>query len=590
MENREQTLEGRLLLWLSDWLTVLLLSAGVILPCLAAAEISGWTGFDMGAVLVFCVFGALGASALLTWRHGVWAALALAAGDGLILWRLWKHVTEDWLLGRPPGLIDLINKHPGTLYLLYALAVLILAWVVVRTRQWWMAAALVLVPLLPAIQRGVLPSWGAMLAGFAGWGSMLLTGLFDRRDPGSLGRARLLSLGGMTALVGILVMSLPMEGYLRPQWATDARENMIRGVNRQLERFFTPEELENNILTQLGLDLSGAGGGSGSGSGQGSGDGAADAFGGSTGQRENLLYAGPRRYLGRRVMTVRTDQPDPAGRIYLRGVSFDTYTGTSWEHSDVLADFAETGRFPALTAPEAAEYTMYIRNTASNNLLYYPYRFTGSGEMDEPGRITGLDDGQGNLLPMEDIIAQRQDEYSVTYRPGGPEDGFTPLTKPWVEEEARYRTDVAHAHRYLDVPYEVRQWLERLLNGEHRDSWAMVIQSLEQELEEAEGAEREALEESLERMRELADSARTLEDFDGASDLPAGMEDWRDAISAASRTASWLASIASYDPNTPAMDPEEDFVMHFLEEGRGFCVHFATAGTLLLRMQGIPAR
>ena len=62
------------------------------------------------------------------------------------------------------------------------------------------------------------------------------------------------------------------------------------------------------------------------------------------------------------------------------------------------------------------------------------------------------------------------------------------------------------------------------------------------------------------------------------------------AVAAARRTASLLSSLAVYDPNTPAMEDGEDFVSHFLEEGRGYCVHFATLGTLLLRMEGIPAR
>ena len=38
------------------------------------------------------------------------------------------------------------------------------------------------------------------------------------------------------------------------------------------------------------------------------------------------------------------------------------------------------------------------------------------------------------------------------------------------------------------------------------------------------------------------------------------------------------------------MAPGEDFVEHFLDTRRGYCVHFATTGVLLLRMQNIPAR
>lgn len=47
-----------------------------------------------------------------------------------------------------------------------------------------------------------------------------------------------------------------------------------------------------------------------------------------------------------------------------------------------------------------------------------------------------------------------------------------------------------------------------------------------------------------------------------------------------------------YDLNTPRMpEGERDFVRWFLEEAhRGYCVHFASAATVLLRSAGIPAR
>ncbi len=51
-----------------------------------------------------------------------------------------------------------------------------------------------------------------------------------------------------------------------------------------------------------------------------------------------------------------------------------------------------------------------------------------------------------------------------------------------------------------------------------------------------------------------------------------------------------IHSLAVYDLNTAAVPRGEDFILHFLETGRGYCVHFATAVTMLLRTQGIPAR
>ena len=52
-----------------------------------------------------------------------------------------------------------------------------------------------------------------------------------------------------------------------------------------------------------------------------------------------------------------------------------------------------------------------------------------------------------------------------------------------------------------------------------------------------------------------------------------------------------LASAAVYDLDTPFAPEESDFVLWFLQhEKRGYCVHFASAATLMLRAIGIPAR
>lgn len=54
----------------------------------------------------------------------------------------------------------------------------------------------------------------------------------------------------------------------------------------------------------------------------------------------------------------------------------------------------------------------------------------------------------------------------------------------------------------------------------------------------------------------------------------------------------YVRQSAAYDLSTERMDPEEkDFARWFLERSdTGYCVHFATAATVLLRAAGIPAR
>lgn len=52
----------------------------------------------------------------------------------------------------------------------------------------------------------------------------------------------------------------------------------------------------------------------------------------------------------------------------------------------------------------------------------------------------------------------------------------------------------------------------------------------------------------------------------------------------------FIRSCANYDENTAAMPENADFARWFIENGRGYCVHFATAAVVLLRAAGIPAR
>ena len=545
--HREEGIEGKLLLWAADWLTALLLSVGMIFPCLTAYGLSGRRDFDAGAVMALCVFGSLAATAVFTWRRGYWAALGVLAVEAAAFWRLWVQLREDWQRVRAPELADLFASSTGAMMLLYVLVVLTLGWIVVRVRAWWLAAVLVTAPLLPAIQAGMLPSWGAMLAGFVGWGAMLLTDLFGRRDRGSLARARFLSLGGAAALTLALVMALPRESYLRPQWATDARDGLIRSVNRQLLRFFDPEDLENNLLSQLGLDLTLDGVGMGSGPAVSGGLGDGEAVGTGMKTREDLSSLGPRRYMGRLLMRLHTDQPDPAGRLYLRGASFETYTGSAWEGGDGEALAVPPERFPPETAPGAPVWTMRIQDEAFWGTWYYPYRYAGNGRLDGDGRLTLERGPDAQPLEYPDWVASLEDmpkeEYTVSYRPGGPEDGFLPLEGRWAAEEERYSGGVYGAA--LEVPHDLRAFLEPLLEEARR----LTVEV----------------------------DARLPEQF-------------RNSVAAAARTAAYLAFAASYDPDTPAMGTEEDFVTRFLTEGRGFCVHFATAGTMLLRMQGVPAR
>lgn len=253
----------------------------------------------------------------------------------------------------------------------------------------------------------------------------------------------------------------------------------------------------------------------------------------------DLTQAGARRYSGDVVLEVICSQ---TGRMYLRGGASNLYTGRGWKcvasqttygGTYLYSGIADnrTACFPAMTAPEGAETKqMHIRHIRDiGNIAYIPYRLLNF----PTDQVLLSNEGNGiRTVP----------DYLIEYIPGGPED-FQPLEGEMARLENGYRSYVQET--YLDVPEQTRQAL-----------------------------------------LPLAEQIKKTEIL-WEPDLP---EQFQETAAAAMRTAKVLEETAVYDLNVTPMDPLGEFVEHFLEEKRGYCVHFATTGALLLRMQGIPAR
>ena len=510
MERTER--RWTLLLALEDALTVFLLLAGGLAAFLPVNRFFVDTGF----LLAWCALFAAIAAALYAWRWGGWTALGLLAVEGLALWRFWENLRfASWLRG-----VRLTDAAVEFLLLAFALA-LGLGWVVIRARCWYLAALAVTVPLLPAITRGVLPDWTALTAAAAGWGTLLLSALYSRRSRSNLAKGNLLSLVGITGLLLLLNAVLPQEGYRRPQWATDARDDLLTAAAGQLAGldWAPPDFLEEY------LSLENIGGGFGAGKGGFLAAGIAVERDGGV----DLLDAGPRSYAGRRLMEITGAQP---GAGYLLGGSAAVYTGDSWEKAaagpEGLSSLPDL--FPAQAVPAPPEEVMTIRCAYTGAAAFYPYRLCGFPD----GNVTLAGGAAGKRRSLQ--------EYRASYRPGGPYGGYVPLEGDAAQEEGLYRDFVYH--NYLDVPPA---------------AWEALIP-----------------------LRE-----RMFLVYAAGDEIPV---QWQVALSSAQQAARVLHEAAGYDLDTPAMELGEDFVAQFLEEGRGYCVHFATAGAMLLRMMGVPAR
>ena len=197
--------------------------------------------------------------------------------------------------------LEPVDRFAGArLFLMGALAViaLLLGWAVVRVRRWWIAAALTLLPVLPAMFTNVYPHWGW----FTLLGAFLLAMLLGSLCRKSGGRAALTltALPAAALLVGLVVTLLPQKNYTYPDWAYRTWEAMAA---------FTGELSDRGVGNLIsGLTSSGI-----------------------RPKSEDLAGAGPLDYSGRTVLEVSGDY---SGRVYLRSRSLAVYTGESWEPLD----------------------------------------------------------------------------------------------------------------------------------------------------------------------------------------------------------------------------------------------------------------
>ncbi len=270
-------------------------------------------------------------------------------------------------------------------------------------------------------------------------------------------------------------------------------------------------------------------------------------------EEADLAGAGPLRYSGRTVLRVTTDYH---GRLYLRGSSLAVYEDGRWsalpagtwqEYQNALPDPDDSVFpliFPSLTLPHGGEYTATVDNVgAVGACVYAPYYLA-----DQDWEAAGM-------LPVEDAYLARlrgQWTHTMTFtdlHPFGASitefiNELSPLGIIFYAppEADAYREEYVLAHYLLDVESELGQYLARL-----------CVES---------GA---------------SSAARYGEGYD--------------PVQAAYDIAALLDELCEYDPETPAAPDGIDPVVWFLSEGRrGYCMHFASAATLMLRSLGVPAR
>ena len=221
----------------------------------------------------------------------------------------------------------------------------------------------------------------------------------------------------------------------------------------------------------------------------------------------DLSRVGPNPKLGLRVMNVKADT---TGTMYLRGSSYDTYTGTGWTVSGKAA-----GNNTHYSGHGEYRYAV-IQTLRVHDILFCAYM---------PSALNGqLVDGQ---LPN----SNNQKEYTVRYLEALP---YDPI---W--DRLHFDVNSEFGEVYLQLPLETRLWAVDWLPAD-----VLALQQSGQSY---------------------------------ATALTIGQ---------------LVRESAVYGRMTEAMPTgTADFARWFLEESdTGYCTHFATAATVLLRAAGIPAR
>lgn len=565
-------------------------------------------------------------------RYGVallLAAVALLWFGGL--WRLW----EPLVWGGTRIQCDVVNtiaaKIPNvtgiapavelpaelwpqltTLWILMVGAVyaLVLALLLCRLRRSLPVVLWTLLPILPALCVTEAPESLPMLGLMTVWLTLFLTSMTACRDPKGTARLRPVALLCVALVLQALCQRLPTQGTSQPLWAADIREAVINEASRG----------DFSALLTRWSGWIGAG---------------------ST-EYMNLLGSAPSQ-TGRVALLVSADQ---GGKYYLRGYSADVYTGRRWEPMNraakgELETIRETGVEPLLLLGEKVgedssyryesyrnggvtavtgdnAITMTVENVAApGGCVYYPYalkelpenaRFGGDSHLERTGAVwehtfTFYPDWeQASSYTTYSTISS---QYTAQGRLRGAETG-----------EESYR-EFVYEHE-LQVPEELRPILEdwlRAATGEiMRDLGGISFASLEDYVCYAKGYEhwQERISEQARdiyvtmarggnwdeeqfqaALNDLRRGGPTPEDFGQVEVTQEDLDlywSWYRSIMT-NVVIDRLAQTTQYDRNTPAPPAGRDYVDWFLNESKqGYCMHYATAATLLLRTAGIPAR
>ena len=252
---------------------------------------------------------------------------------------------------------------------------------------------------------------------------------------------------------------------------------------------------------------------------------------------------GPRRVIPYEVMTVTADFDGP---LYLRGQDYDKYDGMSWtatldrnEYLPSSTYFSHRGKVTVTTnQPMAVQYIPSYQAKPKQLI---------NGRLDNPDGLTEF-------------------QWSVSKFAGFPD--------MW----GSYYIDRSTLDHYLELPEDTQAWAEALVE-QIKQAW------VEQGLSENQYS------------YTIDEDGHIISADDSTGSAPndtywSTTDYFVQDSDMVQMITSYVKNSARYSLNTGRMDNSYgDFAQWFLEESdTGYCVHFATAATVLLRAMNVPAR
>lgn len=247
------------------------------------------------------------------------------------------------------------------------------------------------------------------------------------------------------------------------------------------------------------------------------------------------------------VFDVRMDQK-PATHIYLKGFYADTYEDGAWTR--------DNDTFSRFCVDNGLNQTRMM--TAINSL--------------------GTDKLKAAYLAAEGEENVQRIVATVTYR--------------------RLSTKTA----YLPVHMEINQAMAVLqsdgnyIKDKEREELSFTIwhykESYEEMVEELADAEKQDWEEAYEAFV-LQEYTKVPSDMKSVRNIAADLDRYAggDRLYAAALVSAWLEENTTYSLTPPDLLYGEDPIEYFLGESRiGYCMHYASAGVMILREMGVPAR